>query len=241
MQEELAQTRSRIEELEDNVTQLQTENTKKTAELARAIELNEQHAQELSTLRSRSNLSQQNWVKERDEIIESEAYARAEFEEAKQAMHDWEILAMEERSIREGLGEKVADLEDQLSALREMYERALSERDTNILSIEGLQRALQEIQIARKQELREIVENSQVQTEELRQQLRHREEQASSATLQLGVLQKDHERVLPFEHEVKEKNLLIGKLRHEAVILNDHLTKALKFLKKGRPEDNVDR
>lgn len=49
------------------------------------------------------------------------------------------------------------------------------------------------------------------------------------------------ERALPYEKEVKEKNLLIGKLRHEAVILNDHLTKALRFLKRGKPEDNVDR
>jgi hypothetical protein len=40
---------------------------------------------------------------------------------------------------------------------------------------------------------------------------------------------------------VKEKNLLIGKLRHEAVTLNEHLTKALRILKKGRPEENVDR
>jgi hypothetical protein len=46
---------------------------------------------------------------------------------------------------------------------------------------------------------------------------------------------------LPFEKEVKEKNLLIGKLRHEAVTLNEHLTKALRILKKGRPEDNVDK
>lgn len=35
--------------------------------------------------------------------------------------------------------------------------------------------------------------------------------------------------------------MLIGKLRHEAVTLNEHLTKALRILKKGRPEDNVDR
>jgi hypothetical protein len=46
---------------------------------------------------------------------------------------------------------------------------------------------------------------------------------------------------MPFEKEVKEKNLLIGKLRHEAVTLNEHLTKALRILKKGRPEDNVDK
>ena len=49
------------------------------------------------------------------------------------------------------------------------------------------------------------------------------------------------DRALPFEKEVKEKNLLIGKLRHEAVILNDHLTKALRYLKKSKPEDTIDK
>ena len=44
-----------------------------------------------------------------------------------------------------------------------------------------------------------------------------------------------------FEKEVKEKNLLIGKLRHEAIVLNDHLTKALRYLKKTKPEDSIDR
>jgi hypothetical protein len=57
----------------------------------------------------------------------------------------------------------------------------------------------------------------------------------------LQEIQQELERVRPFEKEVREKNLLIGKLRHEAVTLNDHLTKALRFLKKGKPEDNVDR
>ena len=49
------------------------------------------------------------------------------------------------------------------------------------------------------------------------------------------------DRALPFETEVKEKNLLIGKLRHEAVILNDHLTKALRQLKRGKQDDNIDK
>ncbi len=54
-------------------------------------------------------------------------------------------------------------------------------------------------------------------------------------------MKQELERALPFEKEVKEKNLLIGKLRHEAVILNDHLTKALRYLKKGKPEDTIDK
>ena len=94
---------------------------------------------------------------------------------------------------------------------------------------------------ARKQERRELVENSQAQIGELKEQFKTAETSSAEAKSALDTCRKDLERALPFEKEVKEKNLLIGKLRHEAVILNDHLTKALRFLKKGKPEDNVDR
>ena len=94
---------------------------------------------------------------------------------------------------------------------------------------------------ARRRELRELVENSQAQVEKLQQQLRQVEGKADDATDLLVSTNKELERVLPFEKEVKEKNLLIGKLRHEAVILNDHLTKALRYLRKGKPEDTIDK
>lgn len=79
-------------------------------------------------------------------MLQREKYAKEEFESARQAMQDWEILAMEERSIRENLTERVADLEEQVSAHREAYEKAAAERDTQSLTVDGLQRALQEIQ-----------------------------------------------------------------------------------------------
>ena len=89
--------------------------------------------------------------------------------------------------------------------------------------------------------MRELVENSQSQVEGLQKQLKEFESRASEATNMLEIAKQELERALPFEKEVKEKNLLIGKLRHEAVILNDHLTKALRYLKKGKPEDNIDK
>ena len=89
--------------------------------------------------------------------------------------------------------------------------------------------------------MRELVENSQSQVENLQKQLKEIEGQASEATSALEAAKQELERALPFEKEVKEKNLLIGKLRHEAVILNDHLTKALRYLKKGKPDDNIDK
>lgn len=106
----------------------------------------EQKSKELSSLRNRGTLSQQNWSKERDDLIQREAYAKEEFEAAKQAMQDWEILAMEERTIRESIAQRVADLEEQVASNREAYERAASERDSQSLTVDGLQRALQELQ-----------------------------------------------------------------------------------------------
>lgn len=237
----MAQARSQIEVLENENESLQSQLESKSTELVALSEESAQNAKEIATLRDRTNLSQQNWLKEKDELTEQVSYLQSEFEQAKEAMHNWEILAMEERSIRENLGEKVADLEEQLANLREAYERASNERDSQQSTVDGLQRALQEIQNARKQELRELVESSDAQLEDLRRSLREVQQQASDADKNLHTAQEELERVRPFEKEVKEKNLLIGKLRHEAVTLNDHLTKALRFLKKGKPEDNVDR
>lgn len=103
-------------------------------------------SKELSTLRDRTSLSQQNWLKEKEELLEQENYLQSEFEQAKEAMHNWEVLAMEERSVRESLGEKVVDLEEQLATVKDAYEKTAAERDSHLATVDGLQRALQEIQ-----------------------------------------------------------------------------------------------
>ncbi|KAL5334073.1 hypothetical protein BJX70DRAFT_379282 [Aspergillus crustosus] len=236
--EEISEARARIEELEEQNSSTKEEFESKVSELS---EENQRMSKELSELRERTNLSQQNWLREKDDILEQASYLQSEFEQAKEAMHNWEVLAMEERSIRESLVEKAIDLEEQLAGVKDAYEKASAERDSQTATVDGLQRALQEIQAARKQELREIVESSDSQLEELKQALNDSKMKASIVEKSLQDAQSELERVRPFEKEVREKNLLIGKLRHEAVTLNDHLTKALRFLKKGKPEDNVDR
>lgn len=144
--EEIAQANSRIEELEENNKAFDDRNAELEESVSKLKSHGEQMAKEIDTLRSRSNLSQQNWVKERDELIRREAQARDEFEDARTAMQDWEVLAMEERSLRKNLSDKVAELEDQLSNLQETHERAVSERDSQSQTVDGLQRALRDIQ-----------------------------------------------------------------------------------------------
>ncbi|MCJ1377692.1 hypothetical protein MMC17_000788 [Xylographa soralifera] len=239
--EDLSQARGRIEDLEEQNRNLQEQDSARQAEVAKLAEDGEQQSKELSSLRNRLNLSQQNWSKEREDLLHRESYAKQEFESARQAMQDWEVLAMEERSIRENLAERASDLEDQVASHREAYERAASERDSQSLTVDGLQRALQEIQEARKLELREVVENSQTQLGELRKQLQEAQKISAESISALESAKSELDRALPFETEVKEKNLLIGKLRHEAVILNDHLTKALRQLKREKQDDNIDK
>ena len=142
----MEQARSQIEDLEEQNRGLQETNETLVADISRLRKESESQASEIANLRSRANLSQQNWIKERDELIQREAFAREEFENAKQEMQDWEVLAMDERSLRETLNDRVTELEEQLSAQREAYEKAASERDSQNLTVDGLQRALQDIQ-----------------------------------------------------------------------------------------------
>lgn len=133
-------------DLEEQSRELQENNAALTEELAKLRQEKETQAAEIETLRSRSNLSQQNWIKERDELVSREAYAREEFDNAKQAMQDWEVLAMNERSLRENLTEKDAELREQLESMKDEYEKAARDRDTNNQAVESLQKALQEVQ-----------------------------------------------------------------------------------------------
>jgi len=144
--EELSLARSQIEELQEQHKDLQAKHDEKETTIQDMSRQVKAHNDELSELRNRSNLSTSNWSKERDDYNSQLAFAREEFESAKQAMQDWEVLAMEERSQRENLSERVGELDEQLATMREAYERVSAERDGQNTTVDGLQRALHDIQ-----------------------------------------------------------------------------------------------
>ncbi|KAI1245529.1 hypothetical protein MGN70_012419 [Eutypa lata] len=239
--EELEEAKERIEELESQSEEFQKGAQNYETEIEGLKTELQDATRELSSLRSRNHLSQHNSLKEKEDMTRQMQHLREEAEAAKDAMGDWEVLAMEERSIRESLAEKAGALEEQAAGLRESYERAAAERDAQAQAVDALQRALQEIQEARRRELRETVETAEEQLQALKRLVAEADARAQAAEAARGALQAELDRTAPFEREVKEKNLLIGKLRHEAIVLNDHLTKALRYLKKTKPEDSIDR
>ncbi|KAE8257632.1 hypothetical protein A4X13_0g2234 [Tilletia indica] len=76
---------------------------------------------------------------------------------------------------------------------------------------------------------------------QLAEELELHRERANTAESQLADYKNAAERCERLEREVKEKNLFVGKLRHEAVILNEHLTEALRRLRADSSSTNVDR
>ena len=238
---ELEEAKERIDELEAENEDLRGSAASTGGNVAKLKEELQDATRELSTLRSRNNLSAQNWQKERDEMARQVSHLKEELETTSNAMGEWEVIAMEERSVKESLQDKQADLEEQIMALRRGYEEAAQERDSQTILVDNLQNALREIQEARKKELRELVESTDQQLEAQQKLRQEAEARASEALAAKETLSTELDRTAPFEKEVREKNLLIGKLRHEAIVLNDHLTKALRYLKKTKPEDNVDR
>ncbi|KAF7595733.1 hypothetical protein BBP40_004864 [Aspergillus hancockii] len=195
--EELAQATSKIGELQEQNLVMKEDVQAKRSKLERLEEENKQKSKELTNLRDRLKLSQQNWLKEKEELLAQESYLQSEFEQAKEAMHNWEVLAMEERSIRENLSGKAVDLEEQLASLKDAYERASAERDSQLTAADGLKRALQEIQTARKKELRELVESSDAQLEELKQAFHGAEKKALDADKAFQDARDELDRVRP--------------------------------------------
>jgi chromosome segregation ATPase len=238
---EIAEAKEQIEDLEAQNESSQKRIESLEAELKRLEAESDDSSKELSSLRNRHNLSQQNWINEREDLIFQVRQLRDEAEAAKEAMGDWEVVAMEERSKWEALTEKVRDLEEHFGLQQDALEEAVRERNSHSQSLEGLQRTLRDLQEARKRELRDMVESYEEQVGSLKKLVQESDSRAADAEEGRHSLQTELDRLAPFEKEVKEKNLLIGKLRHEAIVLNDHLTKALRFLKKAKPEDNVDR
>uniref|UniRef100_A0A8H7MYR2 GRIP domain-containing protein n=1 Tax=Bionectria ochroleuca TaxID=29856 RepID=A0A8H7MYR2_BIOOC len=239
--EELEEAKERIEELEAQNEELRGSAESTGGNVAKLKEELADATRELTTLRSRNNLSSQNWQKERDEMAKTVQSLKQELDTTSNAMGEWEVIAMEERSVKESLQDKMADLEEQVVVLRTNYESTAEERESQSTLVTNLQNALREIQDARKAELRDVIESTDQQLGAQKKLLQEAETRAAEAIQAKDKLTAELERTAPYEKEVKEKNLLIGKLRHEAIVLNDHLTKALRYLKKTKPEDNVDR
>ncbi|GAA5836052.1 hypothetical protein JCM3766R1_001952 [Sporobolomyces carnicolor] len=175
---------------------------------------------------------------ERDLLLRE---VQEDLERVRMEREEWESEAMRERVRREEMQQLFGQIEMELATAKTERENLREERDREQESAANLHAVLEEFQAAKDRELQTLLGDLQRQLEDATESLAYYKKHAADAENRLAAAQDDSAKVLALTSEVKEKNLLIGKIRHEAVILNEHLTEALRRLKRDASADSVDR
>ncbi|KAF9178718.1 hypothetical protein BGZ51_007463 [Haplosporangium sp. Z 767] len=176
-------------------------------------------------------------VVEKENLIH-ELQSRLQREERER--EDWETMAQEQRASKDQAIVNMRAMERERDAARAEKESLRIELDREIESLNNLQSVLEEFQSAKESEIQFALEGLQRQLHASNVSLEEYQGRAQAAEEQLRHLTVDVERARQLEREVKEKNLTIGKLRHDAVIQQGHLTEAMRRLKEENSQNTVD-
>ncbi|KAF8314968.1 hypothetical protein DL93DRAFT_2036492, partial [Clavulina sp. PMI_390] len=193
----------------------------------------ERISRELDALRNRAqeDTAYESTVRERD---------AAELERMRQERDEWERAAQDEALRNEQLTAQVEALSRELeveAAEREAQAReVIREKKTSA----NLQSVLEDFQAGKEREMKQAVGELESQLRHatnLLAEFKHRAYMAEAFSSSSS----NADQVAALEKDVKEKTILIGKLRHEAVIANEHLTEALRRLRKSSSDSSVDK
>ncbi|KAF4618722.1 hypothetical protein D9613_009919 [Agrocybe pediades] len=208
------------------------------AELISSHEEAERASSQLDAMRARVlQENAQETIQREKELRETQM----ELERCRMERDEWERSALQEQMASEEARSAVESLRRELELETAARERGAAELRDEREKSENLQSVLQDFQTAKEHELHEAVKDYESQLLQTTQSLAEYKHRALTAELQLEESHTNITRTQELEKEIKEKKLLIDKLRHEAVIINEHLMEALRRLRRNSNEMNVDR
>ncbi|SPO26430.1 related to RUD3 - suppressor of uso1-1 transport defect [Ustilago trichophora] len=244
--EELDRRETQIEALTSKLEQLESTTSTLRSELLASHSETDRLSGQVDQLRSilaKTEAESQSQKQQQDKgsRMEKERELYVLLERVKVDAHAWEAACLEERSKREDLEMRLSEAHDAVIRAKESeaHHRSIAERES--ASATNLAAVLSEFQSTQESELSRALGDHRSQIDSLTTALSDYKSRAETAELQLQQNADLTARATLLESQVKEKNLLIGKLRHEAVILNEHLTEALRRLRNDQSESNVDK
>ncbi|KAH7878685.1 uncharacterized protein C8R40DRAFT_782157 [Lentinula edodes] len=207
-------------------------------ELISASEESARTAAELDNMRNRAfqETTHESLLRER-ELRETQT----ELEQCRLERDELERVALQERAFSEDARSAAESITRDLELEKERRARELVELALQRERGDNLQSVLQDFQAAKEHELRQAVKDYESQLIQVTQSLAEYKHRALTAETSLEESQTNNSRAQELEKEVKEKTVLVNKLRHEAVIINEHLMEALRRLRKNSSDTNVDR
>ncbi|KAG8847165.1 hypothetical protein FRB91_012062 [Serendipita sp. 411] len=212
---ELASTNTESERLTKELDSLR--NSLRQQQLSSTVA----HSTEVSSLTAEAH-SLRDQVKEGQELLER---ARLEKEE-------WEKILMEERVSSETLRGENRLLRKEAEAQGSMRRKFELELEDERQRAKNLETVLTEFEADQERSLVALKTKYTKQIDDLTQLLAEFKSRALSAEVELQTSNSGAHRVEELEREVKEKSVLLAKVRQEAVTLNEHLIQALRRLRK---------
>jgi GRAB domain len=153
-------------------------------------------------------------------------------ERGKLEKEEWERILMEERVAAETLRGQNRTLRrefDNERMARRRFEKDWEEEQTRANNLESV---LAEFEAGQQSSISSIKETYTSQIDNLTQSLAEYKSRALNAELELQEGKSSSDRVNQLEKQLKEKDILLTKVRSEAVTLNEHLIQALRRLRK---------
>lgn len=246
--DKLRQDADELDRREQQISQLQSQNEElhsalesMKTELVISNEDQERFQNELNQLRSRTIDREKAMEEEHYEREEVYRECREEIESLRNQLEDKKREILLESLKREQAESSVLSMENVISSMSDDLKSLKEDRDMQAESASNLQSVLEEFQAAKDSEISNVVSDTQNRLVELEAELALYKQKASTAEAKLASTQSDTVLCESMKKELKEKNILIGKIRHEAVILNEHLTEALRRLRRDTAEHSVDR
>lgn len=160
-----------------------------------------------------------------------------ESKELRTNQEEYLIMMNEEKLQRQNLKNEISELKQ----IIQFKDTEIGQYSEEIASLNGKLSSLSQdiLKQNRDFEQKTSVLNNTIDT--LKNQLQETDNSSQALKSQLATAQEEITRLEKFEKDNKDKQLQIGKLRHELIILNDHLTKALKLIKKDSNNETVDK
>lgn len=234
---ELAKCREQVKILESSNKALTESMETLKRELITSTRENDSLSQQLSATRSEYQTSIGQWEYKHDTLTRENRTAREEAEKQQNLAKSLEVSLLEENTLRTSLGSKISDLEDQIASQTNYAEQYRRERD----EMKAYTQKLTSDHQAESKTISSTISSLTEQMEKLKDDLQKSQEDKDKQSALMAELEKKAGSVPELEREVKEKSLQLGKLRHEAVTLNEHLTKALRMIQKNSQGDTVDK
>ncbi|KAE8539977.1 hypothetical protein D1P53_003915 [Cryptococcus gattii VGV] len=235
--EELDRRETQINNLVTENSELHETVTTLKSELSSLSQESSHLSAQLAQLRSQSDSSSSDVLSLTREMRE----LRGEMERLRMEREEWEVEAGRERERRETLEDDLRVFERREQDMCSALEKLTEERDKEKERGDNLQEVLSEFQAAKDSEIQQATAELETQLRTAAESLSEFKLRAANAETRLSEVSSDASKSSALEKELKDKNQIIGKLRHDAVVSNEHLKEALRRLRKNQSDNNVDR